>query len=77
MIHRKDNCMVSSAIWKKHSRVSFSKTIKIVRVSLKNSLECMFFSNFFQKKRNLKKSTILTFFKQKRALPVYKMPPLV
>ncbi len=27
-----DNSMVSSAIWKKHARVSFSKTIKIARV---------------------------------------------
>ncbi len=26
------NSMVSSAIWKKHARVSFSKTIKIARV---------------------------------------------
>ncbi len=26
--------MVSSAIWKKHARVSFSKTIKIARVNL-------------------------------------------
>ncbi len=26
------NSMVSSAIWKRHARVSFSKTIKIARV---------------------------------------------
>ena len=36
------NSMVSSAIWKKHARVSFSKTIKIAKdecnlKSLKNS----------------------------------------
>ena len=33
--------MVSSAIWKKHARVSFSKTIKI-EVFEKRTHECMF-----------------------------------
>ena len=35
------NSMVSSAIWKKHARVSFSKTYKIARVRRTSSI-CVF-----------------------------------
>ena len=44
------NSMVSRAIWKKHARVSFSKTIEIARVRRTSAIwrlwkthECMFF----------------------------------
>ena len=38
------NSMVSSAIWEKHARVSFSKTYKIARVR-RTSAICAFLKN--------------------------------
>ena len=38
------NSMVSSAIWEKHARVSFSKTYKIARVP-RTSAICAFLKN--------------------------------